>query len=99
MQQLQVSTKQDLTTAALHPIGIIFPNPGKWYAHIFGRDPDHEQEYTEIFILSVKVDSALRNMMFPKVNSSAATALNISCCELGCITFCDDRWISIHLQV
>ena len=56
----------------------------KWYVHVFGKDfTNPEQDYTELFILHVEVDSAL-------TNSSIATALNIRCCDLRYITFCDD---------
>ena len=72
-------------------LSVIFPKEGKWYVHVFGRDfTTANQKYTGLFTLSVNVESALRDKMFPTINLSIATALNISCYDTGCITFRDD---------
>ena len=73
-------------------LSIIFPKPGKWFIHVYGRDSTTTatQKYTGLFTLSVDVEGALRDKLFPTINSSIATALNISCYETGCIKFCDD---------
>ena len=74
-----------------YELSVIFPTPGKWYVHVFGKDfTNPEQDYTGLFILNVEVNSALMNTLFPKVNSSIATALNIRVCDSRYITFCDD---------
>ena len=73
-------------------LSVIFPKPGKWFVHVYGRDSTTTttQKYTGLFTLSVDVEGALRDKLFPTINSPIATELNISCYETGCITFCND---------
>ena len=75
-------------------LSVIFPKPGKWFVHVYGRDRDSTttatQKYTGLFTLNMDVEGALRDKLFPIIDTSIATALNISCYETGCITFCDD---------
>lgn len=70
---------------------VIFPKPGKWFVHVYGRDSTATATEKDIglFTLNVDVEGALRGKLFPTINSSIATELNISFYESGCITFCD----------
>ena len=72
-------------------LNVIFPKPGNWYVHLFGRDfTNGDQKYNELFILNVSVKAAITNKRFPTIYSSTANALKFSCCDTGCISFCDD---------
>lgn len=73
-------------------LDVIFPKPGKWFVHVYGRDSTTTtaQKDTGLFTLSVNVEGSLRGKLFPTLNSSIATELNISSYESGCIMFCDD---------
>ena len=81
-----------------YDLRIIFPKPGKWFVHVYGRasTTTGTEKDTALFTLSVNVDSALSGKLFPTIYSSIATELNISCYESGCITFHDDGYPFIY---
>ena len=73
-------------------LNIIFPKPGNWYVHAFGRDnaDPRQTSYSGLFVLQIKVDGSLKNTTFPKVNQALANTLNIKFLNSGSITFQDD---------
>lgn len=74
-----------------YSLDVIFPRPGKWYVHLFGREfAESERKYAELFILCVVVEGALSDHWFPKINVPVANSFKYSCYDTGCIKFCDD---------
>ena len=73
-------------------LNVIFPRPGKWYVHVFGKDitDSRQVSYSGLFVLQLQVDGLLKNTTFPKVNRAFATTLNVKCPNSGSITFQDD---------
>lgn len=73
-------------------LDVIFPRPGKWYVHVFGKDVTNpkQKSYSELLVLRVEVSGSLKNTFFPKVNQLLAETLNVSHLDSGSITFQDD---------
>ena len=81
-----------VTGSNQYKLSVIFPKPGTWYAHVFGKDVNDplQKSYLELFVLQLKVNSSLNNTVFPKLNHSLANALNVTYLNSGCVTFQDD---------
>lgn len=73
-------------------LSIIFPKPGTWYVHIFGKDVNDplQRSYLGLFVLQMKVKGSLRNTVFPTLNQSLAKALNVHFLNSGSVTFQDN---------
>ena len=73
-------------------LSVIFPKPGTWYVHVFGKDVNDPQQksYLGLFVLQMKVKSSLRNTVFPKLNQALAKALNVHYLNSGSVTFQDN---------
>ena len=73
-------------------LSVIFPKPGIWYVHVFGKDVNDplQKSYLGLFVLQIKVKGSLRNTVFPKLNQSLAKALNVHYLNSGSVTFQDD---------
>ena len=73
-------------------LSVIFPKPGTWYVHVFGKDVNDplQKSYLGLFVLQMKVKGSLRNTVFPKLNQQLAKALNVHYLNSGCITFQDN---------
>lgn len=72
-------------------LSVIFPKPGTWYVHVFGKDVNDplQKSYLGLFVLQMKVKSSLRNTVFPKLNQPLAKALRVHYLNSGSVTFQD----------
>ena len=86
------ATIESLADSSQCRLSVIFPKPGRWYVHVFGKELDNPEQtsYSGLFILQIKVDCSLKNTLFPKVNRALANTLNVKYLKSGSITFPDD---------
>ena len=83
---------ESVTGSSQCKLSTIFSKPGRWYVHVFGKDINDplQKSYSGLFVLQVKVNSSLKNTMFPKLNQPLAAALNVHYLNSGSITFQDN---------
>lgn len=85
IQQKEPATQQQ------YNLGVIFPKPGRWYIHIYGKClANAKYGFTEIIVFNIVVEGALKNERFPTIYSSIAAALKVGCYDTGCVSFADD---------
>ena len=86
------TTVENFASSSQYRLKVIFPKPGKWYVHVFGKDiEDTEQvSYSGLFVLRIVVNASLKNTMLPKLNHVLADTLNVKHLNSGSITFKDD---------
>ena len=95
LESYTVVTAEDIqqkepTIQQHYNLGVIFPKPGRWYVHVCGESLTNKHRFTELFVLNMVVEGALRNKRFPKIYSSVAAALKVGCYDTGSASFADD---------
>ena len=61
---------------------VIFPEPGKWLVHVYGRHMHSKSLNTNLFCLFFEVEECLKNLIFPQLNKSVAFDLGIKFLDL-----------------
>lgn len=75
----------------IYSLKVIFPLPGDWYIHIFGRERDKNQEsFTSLFKLNTVVCDAMKNTTFVDYNSTIGDIIGIHILNSGLFVFSDD---------
>lgn len=76
---------------------VVFPEQGKWTINVFQRPMSSAAQYSNLFSLFFDVESCLQNAIFPAVNTSIATALNVSILDVLPLRYSSSSF-NVHLS-